>query len=93
VRFLTVNDILHSATDTKPFLIKIDIEGFERDLFAGSLDWLDTVALVFIEPHDWMLPGSRSSSGLQKAFGDRDFDLLLCGENLVYVSRRILARH
>jgi FkbM family methyltransferase len=69
------------------FIVKVDIEGFERDLFASNSDWLDDVYLVYIEPHDWMLPGKGSSRHFQREFGKRDFEIFLQGENLVYVRR------
>jgi FkbM family methyltransferase len=68
-----------------PFIAKIDIEGFEDDLFSRNLDWLDEVSIIFVEPHDWLLPGKKTSRSFQRAMGSRDFDLFICGENLVYV--------
>jgi hypothetical protein len=67
------------------FIVKIDIEGFEADLFSANLDWLDLADVVIIEPHDWMLPGQGSSRTLQVAMAARPFEVLLSGENLIYV--------
>lgn len=67
------------------FIVKVDIEGFESDLFAGNLGWLDEAYAVFVEPHDWMLPGRRTSGSFQRAMGEREFELFLVGENLAYV--------
>ena len=41
--------------------------------------------VVIIEPHDWMLPGSATSRTFQRALLERDFELLISGENLVFV--------
>jgi FkbM family methyltransferase len=68
-----------------PFIAKIDIEGFESDLFSGNVGWLDETFVVFIEPHDWMLPGRGTSRSFQREMGRRDFELLIRGENLTYV--------
>jgi FkbM family methyltransferase len=68
-----------------PFIVKIDIEGFERDLFERNVDWIDETFLVFIEPHDWMLPGRATSRGFQRAFGARAFEIFIRGENLMYL--------
>lgn len=68
-----------------PFLVKIDIEGFESDLFAEATDWVRDVVVLVIEPHDYMLPGT--SHNLQRVMARHDFDLLISGENLVYVNR------
>lgn len=84
---ITVADALALVPNPALLIVKIDIEGFEADLFAAATEWLDEVVAVFVEPHDWMLPGERSSGSFQRAFGERDFDLLICGENLAYVRR------
>ena len=69
------------------FIVMVAIEGFESDLFAANLEWLDQAAAVMIEPHDWLLPGSGTSTDFQKAMAERGFDLLISGENLLYVRR------
>lgn len=85
VRVVTVRQCVESCgAGATLFLVKIDIEGFESDLFARDTDWLDEVCAVFIEPHDWMLPDGKTSRGFQREFARRDFDLLVTGENLVY---------
>lgn len=43
-------------------LMKIDIEGGEKELFSGnSLDWIDAVDNFIIELHDDILPGCSSA--------------------------------
>jgi FkbM family methyltransferase len=44
-----------------PFLLKIDIEGGEKTLFASNTTPLNQFPMIIIEPHDWMLPGQGSS--------------------------------
>jgi hypothetical protein len=39
-----------------PFIAKVDIKGFEGDLFSANTEWLKESFVVFIEPHDWLLP-------------------------------------
>jgi FkbM family methyltransferase len=67
------------------FLIKIDIEGFESDLFSENTDWLDSVSMVMFEPHDWMLPGRFSSRAFQQAMSRHAFEVLIKGENLFFI--------
>jgi FkbM family methyltransferase len=67
------------------FLVKIDIEGFESDLFSANTEWLDDVSMVMIEPHDWMLPGRFSSVPLQQAMSRYSFEMLIGGENLFFI--------
>ena len=64
------------APDAEPFLIKIDIEGFEEDLFAADLEWIDRFPILLIELHDWMLPGKRVTANFVKAMAARERELM-----------------
>ncbi len=86
VQIFTIPWIESMHDDWSLFLVKVDIEGFEADLFAASdLSWLDRTSCLIIEPHDWLVPGTSQS--LQQAMASRDCDLVISGENLVYVRR------
>lgn len=86
IDIVTIPDILAALPDTSLFIAKIDIEGFESDLFAEGLDWIDEAKLIFVEIHDWMLPGRGTSFTLQKAMSERRFEILIRGENLLYIA-------
>jgi FkbM family methyltransferase len=43
------------------FILKIDIEGAEKNLFNDNSEMLAEFPLIILEPHDWMLPGQLSS--------------------------------
>lgn len=83
---ITVDNAISSVADGIPFIIKIDIEGFESDLFSTNLDWIDSAYAIFIEPHDWKFIDRTTSSSFQKAMGERQFSLYLTGENLLYIN-------
>lgn len=86
VPVVTIANLLERDDEAKAlFLVKIDIEGFESDLFQGNLEWLDAVEVVIIEPHDWMHPGAGTSRNFQKAMIERSFEMIISGENLVYL--------
>ena len=82
---VTLDDAFAASGGDTPFIVKIDIEGFERDLFSANLDWLARTYVVCIELHDWMLPGELSSHNVQKAIAQHPFELFMCGENIFYV--------
>lgn len=84
---VTIDQAAEQVENGSLFLVKIDIEGFESDLFASNTDWLDRAAAVYLEPHDWKLPDQATSRTFQAEFGKRDFDIFLRGENLIYVRR------
>lgn len=73
-----------------PFILKIDIEGAESDVFANESGWMRRFPLVIIELHDWMLPFSGSSKSFLKAVAKYDFDFVYRGENIFLFNRDIL---
>jgi FkbM family methyltransferase len=87
INIITIDDAIALVPNGVPLIVKIDIEGFESDLFGDNLSWLDATFAVFIEPHDWMDPSKNTSQSFQRAFGDRNFNVYLRGENLLYVRR------
>jgi FkbM family methyltransferase len=82
---MTMDEAFRSVKGGAPFMAKIDIEGFESDLFASNTGWLDDTYVVFIEPHDWMMPGKMTSRTFQRAMGSHDFEIFPAGEILTYV--------
>lgn len=68
-------------------IVKIDIEGFEEEVFEGDCSWLDETACLMIEPHDWLRPAEATSRSFQREVGTRDFSLHIRGNNLLYVRR------
>lgn len=86
VPIMTVDDVVAAAgPDAELFIVKIDIEGFEADLFANNTEWIQKPVAIYVEPHDWMLPGKGSSQSMRRALFDADFEVLIAGENLVFV--------
>lgn len=85
VPVVTVAQAIAAVPGGVPLIVKVDIEGFENELFTRNLDWIADAYVVIIEPHDWMLPGQHSSRSFQKAMAAHDFELFLSGENLIYV--------
>jgi FkbM family methyltransferase len=86
VEIFTIPELLSTVNvPAQLFLVKVDIEGFEDDLFSKNTEWLDAVAVLIVEPHDWLFPGKRTSANFQTALAARKFELLIRGDNLVYV--------
>ncbi|MGH9414232.1 MAG: FkbM family methyltransferase [Terriglobales bacterium] len=70
--------------DAPALVIKMDIEGAERDLFAdGATRWLARTRLLIVEPHDWAFPGQALSQPLLVALAARAGDVLVRGEHLL----------
>jgi FkbM family methyltransferase len=87
IDIVTIEQLVASIPNGVLFIAKIDIEGFESDLFKHNLDWIEQAQAIIVEIHDWMLPGKRTSKPLQQAMGMRDFELVISGENLIYFNQ------
>ena len=73
----------------KPFIIKIDIEGFENNLFKKNIEWMDKFKIIIIEIHDWMIPSKSISNNLVNSLAKiskkNKRDLIIQGENLISI--------
>jgi FkbM family methyltransferase len=79
--------------DDRFLLIKLDIEGSERDVCSTSREVLRSCPVILIEPHDFMLPGKACLAPLLSALEGQDRDVLISGENLVFLDQASLQRH
>jgi len=70
------------ALDYVPFLIKIDIEGGEDNLFGASTSWVNLFPLLIIELHDWLLPGKNTSLNFIRRIGQSKRDFVYNSENV-----------
>lgn len=62
IKAYTVNQILNMFNIEQVDLLKVDIEGAEKELFSENVDqWLPQVKVVMIELHDRFKPGCKES--------------------------------
>jgi FkbM family methyltransferase len=63
IDLVSVGSLLDSkpASAYAPFLLKVDIEGAEKNLFDGDTDAINRFPLIILEPHDWLMPGHQTS--------------------------------
>lgn len=62
INFITINQIIEENKNCIPFILKIDIEGFEDDLYSANTEWVDEFMVIYTELHDWMLPNKFPSN-------------------------------
>jgi FkbM family methyltransferase len=90
IELITVDEIIKKFPNCKPFIIKIDIEGFERNLFDNNTSWIDEFPVLIIELHDWMLPYEGNSKNFLKSITPRDRDFIYIGENIFSFSHELI---
>ena len=81
----SINEIISSHSNLTPFIVKIDIEGGEEDLFSASTEWMDYFDVIIIELHDWLYPGKFISKNFWIESRKRNYDIECIGENIVLI--------
>lgn len=83
VEAISIDKIMQDHNIDVIDILKIDIEGSEKELFELNADyWLSRTKVLIIELHDRMRPGS--SKAVYKALVKYDFELKRKGENDFY---------
>ena len=84
IEAVTVNELLELAQSDYADIVKIDIEGGEKELFAENTDWLDKVDTIAIELHDRFKAGCKETflrAASRHGFSGREI-------GLNYIARR-----
>ena len=82
IRSTTINNLIEHYPRYEEFIVKIDIEGSESDLFSENTTWIDQCDVIMIELHDWLFPNSGTSANFLNEIAKRDRDFLIRGENI-----------
>jgi FkbM family methyltransferase len=82
VQQITINQIYESFQPACfPFIVKIDIEGGEKDLFSANTEWVDRTPFIVIELHDRFFSESEKiSEPFLRCVSQLDRDFFSAGE-------------
>ena len=72
IRGLTIGDILDSSDFGVIDILKMDIEGAEKEVLSHSGDWIGRIKILIVELHDRVVPGCTAA--LYSAMAPYDFD-------------------
>ncbi|RYY72049.1 MAG: FkbM family methyltransferase [Chitinophagaceae bacterium] len=85
IKALSIKEIMDTNGWSTIDLLKMDIEGAERHVFANGADqWLPKVKMMFLELHDNVY--KDCSRNVFKVLLDYDFRVDLSGENLILIN-------
>ena len=89
INTITIDEILESNQLESIDILKIDIEGSEKDLFKSNYEnWISRSKVILVEVHDYISPGA--SQQVFKTIANYDFELILMGEYLVFKNNNLL---
>jgi FkbM family methyltransferase len=76
----SIEDLMSQSSWSHVDLLKLDIEGSERDVLAESRNWLKDIDVLVVELHDDIVPGC--SKALYSALPD-SYRQRVCGDHVV----------
>jgi len=82
---VTVADLLNDFGVAEIDILKMDIEGSEKEVFEGSCPWLSKVKMLIIELHERMRPGVEAA--FFSAIAPHDFKISAKGEHLILIRK------
>lgn len=93
VRIFTIGEIFADfpIEQFQPFIVKVDIEGYERELFSVDTDWVEQVFVLAVELHDWLFPGSANSKSFFRCISSFDRDFQMRGDTAFSVRTKAAA--
>jgi len=74
------------SSDCFSFIVKIDIEGGEKELFQQHTEWIGRTPLIIIELHDWMLPGQGVALPFLRSICRFERDFVHVGEHIFSIA-------
>jgi FkbM family methyltransferase len=79
VAAISISTLLEKLPEQRCDLLKVDIEGAEREVFSSGTEWIDKVQAIVLELHDKYKPGcSRAVFNLLRDFSEEKW----IGENV-----------
>ena len=83
---VTIVELLKNSGYEKIDILKLDIEGAEKEIFSDEYeDWLGKVNIIIIELHDWYRPGC--SEAVYSALNKYKFISYKKGENTIFIKK------
>lgn len=82
LRAYTIEEVCQQANDARPFIVKVDIEGAQKQLFSGNPGWVSRANLIMLELDDWLMPWQGTSRPFFQAISEHPFDYLMSGETI-----------
>jgi FkbM family methyltransferase len=82
VEAVTIDSVLARRPGCAPFIVKVDIEGHEAQLFHSNAEWAAATPLIVFEMHDWLFPWRGTGHAIFRCLTQRPRDFLMRGETI-----------
>lgn len=88
LKSVTIDEILKNSHHQNIDILKLDVEGSEKEVFSDNYEWLSKVNVLIVELHDRYRPGC--SKVFYSAIKKHDFKEFRSGENVVLINKHLL---
>ena len=78
---LSVSSLIKKYDMPSIDLLKLDIEGAEKEVLSTADQWIEKVKTIAVELHDWLKPGG--SDALKSAINGRCFNRTQSGDYII----------
>ncbi|MGE5540071.1 MAG: hypothetical protein ACM30I_15745 [Gemmatimonas sp.] len=75
-----------SATGAWPFIVRIDLDRIDEDLFSANSEWVEEFPLIILELRRWLFPAAANTCNVLRRLADADRDFVFVGDALFSVS-------
>ena len=90
IKAYTIPELMEILKVNEVDILKIDIEGSEKEIFESSDSWINKAKIIIVETHDRYKKGT--SKAVFNSIGKYDFSLELSGENMVLYNNSLTER-
>lgn len=87
---MTLRQLISLVDAASLLVLKLDIEGAEKEVCRVSESELRQAPCILVEPHDFLAPGSGCLTHLFAAIGGQEIDTVLRGENIILFNNRLM---
>jgi FkbM family methyltransferase len=85
---VSINEIYERNTQiTLPFIVKIDIERCEGELFSANTEWVDRTPIIIVQLNDCLIPGTKNSHAFVEHLAGRNRDLVYLHDCIFSIDR------
>ena len=86
---VTLNDVYARTADAAPFIVKLDVEADNGQLFAANTEWVERTPVVIVALSDCLIPGTAQSRAFVEFAACCDRDLVYLHDNIFSTSRAL----
>ena len=80
-----IEELLRQVPRSRVLILKVDIEGSERQVFEASPQTVRSAPCLIVEPHDYDRVGGGCLTPLYRAISGKEVDTLVQGDVLVFL--------